>query len=121
MSEGRSHISMAMRAAQFSPFAALTGFEGELSEEARLTDRLRSLSEDRREELDRRLGEIKLRLSERPFCRFVVFLPDESKAGGREEEYTGRVKMIDDVKHELILEDGTRLSTDLMYDIEPEG
>ena len=58
-SENRQHITMEMRAAQFSPFAALTGLDDELAETARLTSTFHELSEDEKQELDRKLQELR--------------------------------------------------------------
>lgn len=92
------------RAAQFSPFAALTGYDDQVREAARLTDRRTELSEGEREALDARLGLLQAHLSDtpRPVVSVRFFVPDERKAGGRYETVTGCVRRIDPVGRALV-------------------
>ena len=96
-------MSLYDRAAQFSPFAALTGYAGVIRETARLTDRKIEL--DQRMELDeyemarvdaelQRLQEL---LPGRPTASITYFVPDERKNGGSYQTVTGEVKRIDAV------------------------
>ena len=93
----RLHMSLYDRAAQFSPFAALTGFDGVIAETSRLTDQKIELSEYERALLDRKLSRIdgELRRGNHPEITVIYFVPDPLKAGGMYEEYTGRVRNID--------------------------
>ncbi|MBP5248557.1 MAG: hypothetical protein J6Z46_00960 [Lachnospiraceae bacterium] len=117
-SENRQHITMEMRAAQFSPFAALTGLDDELAETARLTSAFHELSEDEKQELDRKLQELRDSLTKLPECSFLYFVPDERKSGGSYERKRGRVKSIDDYSKEIVLENGERLAIEMLSDIE---
>ena len=109
---------MEMRAAQFSPFAALTGLDDELAETARLTSAFHELSEDEKQELDRKLQELRDSLTKLPECSFLYFIPDERKSGGSYERKQGRVKSIDDYSKEIVLENGERLAIEMLSDIE---
>ena len=96
----RLHMSLYDRAAQFSPFAALTGFDGVIAETGRMTERKIELSEYERSLLDQQLIRIdeELRKGNHPEITVVYFVPDPRKAGGAYEEYTGRVRSIDAVE-----------------------
>ena len=96
----RPHMSLYDRAAQFSPFAALTGFDGVIAETGRMTERKIELSEYERSLLDQQLIRIdeELRKGNHPEITVVYFVPDPRKAGGAYEEYTGRVRSIDAVE-----------------------
>ena len=97
ISDKRPRISRADRAAQFAPFAALTGFEAAIKETARQTKKKIDLSDDQRAELDRIMNEIRERLSENPEICVIYFKADEKKAGGEYIHYIGRLKKIDDI------------------------
>lgn len=99
-SANRPHMSLYDRAAQFSPFAALTGFDGVIAETGRMTERKIELSEYERSLLDQQLIRIdeELRKGNHPEITMVYFVPDPRKAGGAYEEYTGRVRSIDVVE-----------------------
>ena len=99
----RTHPQMSMhdRAAQFSPFAALTGFDAAVAEEARVTDRRIELEEDERQ----RLNDIE----EQPEVSITYFVPDERKDGGAYVTKTGALKKIDEYEHVLIMTDGVRI------------
>lgn len=97
------------RAAQFSPFAALSGFEGAVKETARLTDEERELDEGEADRLDRRLGQIRQQLSQSPYVSLTWFKPDERKAGGTYETAAGIVKKLDPVQGILTFADGQQI------------
>lgn len=113
-------MPLADRAAQFSPFAALTGHDAAIRETARLTDRRVELDEDEKETLDRKLSVLADRLAERPVVVITYFEPDEKKAGGSYEETVGPVRKIDDFKRTVVLEDGHSISIDEIYEIESD-
>ena len=101
----RPHMSLHDRAAQFSPFAALSGYEEMVDEEARLTEREISLGDAELDTLDlqfRRLSEM-LSAGQRPAVSVMIFVPDQHKAGGRYETVTGRARRLDPVEKKLIL------------------
>ena len=102
----RRHAPMSMedRAAQFAPFAALTGYEAAVEEAARLTDRQAELAEDESERLDAALRRLAADESGSP-VRITYFRPDSRKAGGAYETVTARVREIIPCMGHLVLED----------------
>ena len=108
-----THIPMPMikRAAQFAPFAALTGYDDAVAETARLTDNRVDLTEDAVNELNRRIYEASASGRE---IRIVYFVPDDRKAGGAYMEVTGKIRKIE--PGEIILEDGSRIRTEDIVD-----
>lgn len=111
-------MPLADRAAQFSPFAALTGYEAAIRETARLTKERVELDESRKEILDERLQMIRENLSEKPEVTFTYFQPDERKSGGAYLTVTGRVKKMDGYERRILLEDGTVVPLEELIDIE---
>ena len=103
-----THPPMAMqeRAAQFSPFAALTGYDAAIAESRRLTDRWVELSEDEKRVLDETQQRIQELLPQRPAVTVTWFVPDERKAGGRYETVTKPLRRIDPVARLWLLADG---------------
>lgn len=99
-SKTRPHMSLYDRAAQFSPFAALSGYDNMVLEEARLTDRKRELPESELELLNQKMSLIMDLIEEKQYPEITVkyFVPDRRKAGGRYEEEIGTVKRIDPVE-----------------------
>ena len=94
------------RAAQFSPFAALTGYEDEVKEAARLTEDRTELVEDMRLEIGEKLRFLSEHLFLRPEVTAVYFRPDALKAGGSYESKTGIVKKADGYVGKLVFTDG---------------
>ena len=111
-------MSIHDRAAQFSPFAALTGHDAAIRETERLTEEWVELDEDSKEQLDERLQMIREHLAERPEITFTFFQPDERKQGGAYRTITGKVKRIDEYEHRILLEDGTALMVEHLVSIE---
>ena len=114
----RSPMSNYDRAAQFSPCAALTGYDTVIAETGRLTDQCRELDEGGKALLDEKLQIIREHLSEQPEAVLRVFTPDSRKSGGAYREITGRVKKIDPVTRCLVLTDGTVIPIDRIYGVE---
>ncbi len=110
-------MPMTKRAAQFLPFAALSGFEGEIAEAARLTEAARSLGEDALVALDEQLALLRQRLPDQPEITLTRFVPDEKKAGGSYETVTGRVRRLDEAGRALILTDGTKVDLDAIVEL----
>lgn len=108
------------RAAQFAPFAALTGYEEAVEEAARLTDNRTELNMDRIEELDRELRRLKEHIKERPKAEIIFFKPDERKAGGAFVTAYGEVKKIDEYLGKVIMEDGSIIPIGDIYEINTE-
>ena len=97
------------RAAQFAPFAALTGCEAAVGETARLTAERRELAPQEAEELNRRLSEPAARLQDRPEVTIEYVVPDKRKSGGAYVTVTGRVRHISVPEKTLVMEDGTEI------------
>ena len=107
-------------AAQFSPFAALTGYDGIVSEAARLTDERIELGETDLEILSTKLQIISEHIKERPEITFTYFLKDEKKTGGSYLTKTGNVKQINDIERLLLFTDGSKLPIDDVVDMQGE-
>ena len=118
----RNHPQMPMldRAAQFAPFAALTGYEAAVGETARLTAERRELDAQEAEELNRRLVAIIARLPDRPEATIEYFVPDDRKAGGAFVSVTGRVRHISVPERTLVMEDGTVIPLDDVVSVASE-
>ena len=99
-------MSMADRAAQFSPFAALTGFGGVIQETGRLTDVRMELGASDRADLERALNFLDSQEEEHPQIQVTYFLPDPRKEGGAYVTITGHLKRIDPVERVLVLQEG---------------
>ena len=91
------HPQMALsdRAAQFSPFAALTGHEDSIRETARRTEAFLELDEDKKEQLDEKMHVLQEYFSEKPEIMVTYFVPDEKKAGGAYVTHRGRIRKIE--------------------------
>ena len=113
-------MPMTKRAAQFLPFAALSGFEGEIAEAARLTQTAPELSEDALAALDEQLSLLRQLLPDQPQVTVTRFLPDERKAGGHFETLTGQVRRVDEAGRALILTDGVRIDLDTVVELTVE-
>ena len=116
----RPHMSLYNRAAQFSPYAALTGYGDMVLEEARQTETRHELGDFEKEELDQKLFMIQeaIQRGEHPLISVIYFVPDGRKAGGAYKEYAGLVKKIDTVERQIIFladngsSDGKRVQID---------
>lgn len=107
VSKKHPQMSLHDRAAQFSPFAALTGHKAAINETARLTDEKQILSEDVIAKLNEQLNLIKENISSNPIVTITYFVPDDRKSGGAYISHTGVVKKIDEYNHTVILTDKT--------------
>ena len=114
VSKTHPQMSMGDRAAQFSPFAALTGYDAAIAETARLTDQRVELDEYERQALNEKLQVISEHLKEHPKVMITYFLPDDQKDGGEYVIVTGNIKKLDDYEHRIVLMDGSRI---LMEDV----
>ena len=104
-SKTRPHMPLHDRAAQFAPFAALTGYDDMVRETGRLTETETDLSEDDRAVLDQNISMIASALAagQNPSVTITFFVPDEKKEGGSYASMSGRVKKIDKNARLLIL------------------
>ena len=116
----RPRMAMIDRAAQFSPFAALTGHNDAIIETARLTDRKIELDEGTKSIINEKIQMISDFLFEKPTVTFTHFEPDIKKEGGTYLNTTGTVKKIDEFKREIILTDGRIILIEHIYDIESD-
>lgn len=109
VSQNHPQMPMRDRAAQFAPFAALTGYEAAVGETARLTAERRELDTPEAEELNRRFTDLAARLPERPEVTIEYFVPDERKSGGAYVTVTGVVRHISIAERALVMENGTEI------------
>jgi hypothetical protein len=116
----REHMSLLDRAAQFSSFAALTGFDGVIKETARLTDQRVELDETVKTILDEKLRIVQEQLSRQQEIEFLLFRQDELKAGGAYISVRGIVKKIDKYKRIVVMQEGTRIPIEEIVDITGE-
>lgn len=105
------------RAAQFAPFAALTGHEEAIKETARLTDRKVELDESMKAILDEKLKIIKRDLVNKPYVEITFFKPDKRKDGGYYHSIKGRVKKIDQHNRSILMEDKRSIEIDEIIEI----
>ena len=118
--KNRLHMSMYDRAAQFSPFAALTGFDGVIAETGRFPGRKIELSEHEKVMLDQKLTLIDdvIRDKHHPEITLVYFVPDYLKEGGEYEEYTGKVRHIDTIDRTVVFLADNGRSADMTIKID---
>lgn len=119
VSERHPQMSMYNRAAQFAPFAALTGHDSTITEAARLTEAEEELSESDAEVLNRKLAYLQS-LDEKPTISVTYFVPDDKKEGGSYHTATGIVKSVEPDKGVLQFEDGTGIPVIRIKDIDGE-
>ena len=109
VSPTRPQMSMQDRAAQFSPFAALTGYDSAVKETARLTEQRIKLDEYEVEALNARIHLIAEHLEYQPEVSITFFEPDERKAGGAYITVTGTVKKIDEYERIILMQGGEKI------------
>ena len=116
-SERHPRMPMANRAAQFSPFAALSGYDDAVKETARLTDRRPELTEEAKSVLDAKLQLLVPGMG----ASFTYFQQDEKKEGGAYLTVTGTVKKFDSYAREIVLGDGRRMPIDDILELQSEA
>ena len=117
VSKTRPQMPMSDRAAQFAPFAALTGYDSAIKETGRLTDERIELDEEALTALDRKYQLLMDTLDDAPEVTIIYFQPDTRKAGGQYVSATGTVKKVDTFGRRILLQDGTRIPLDSVYDL----
>ncbi len=117
-SEKHPQMSLHDRAAQFAPFAALTGYGDAVDETARLTETGYILSDEENSILNERLKFLREHINERPRITVQHFVPDKRKHGGSFEYYTGNLRRIDEIIRKFYFTDGSELCLDGIYKIE---
>ena len=120
VSATRPQMSMIDRAAQFSPFAALTGYDEAVKETARLTDARIELDDGTKIILSDKLQMAMEMADQEPIITVTYFVPDQNKAGGAYVDSTGIIKRIDEYERKVIFVDKTSIPIDDIYAIEGE-
>ena len=118
VSKAHPQMPLMSRAVQFSPFAALTGYEAAVEETARLTDEKLILDEGQRQLIGERLSFLDAHLKEGPGVIVTYFLPDGRKAGGAYLCAAGRVRKLDPIGETLVLDSGQTIPFDDIYSLE---
>lgn len=113
-------MSLYQRSAQFAPFAALTGYEGQVKETARLTDKKIELNEEQKSILDVKIQMIHELLGKKPEVEITYFVPDEKKDGGKYEKITNSVRIIDNYNEQIIMQDDFKINIKDIVDISGE-
>ncbi|MBO4658473.1 MAG: hypothetical protein J5637_02500 [Prevotella sp.] len=117
VSKNHPPMPMMNRAAQFAPFAALTGYDAVIQETGRLTDGFIELDDSKKEQLNRKIAELMEQIDERPMVTIIFFKPDERKAGGTYSTVSGKLKKVDEFRQLLVLEDETPIPFNCVFDI----
>ena len=117
-SRERAHMSLHDRAAQFAPFAALTGHEEAIDETARLTDEKITLTETAIDKINEKLYEISQHLTEKRNVSITYFKPDSHKSGGAYLTDIGTIKKIDAIEKVIIMDSGMKILMEQIIEIE---
>ena len=120
VSATRPRMSLENRAAQFTPFKALTGYEDAIEETGRLTGRRIELAEGAIEALDMKLAMLADMMDDHPHIAVTYFRPDEKKQGGAYVTATGAVKRLDEVERVIVMMNGEKIALADVLDIEGE-
>lgn len=112
VSRSHPHMPVSDRAAQFSPFAALTGYDDAVAETARLTDSKHELDEYEKEMINEKLQIVLDNISENPSISITYFIPDKKKSGGSYITASGSVQKIDNYKHFILMQDNRVIPID---------
>ena len=120
VSKTRPQMPMSDRAAQFAPFAALTGYDAAIKETGRLTDERIELDEEALTDLNMRYQLLVDALDEEPEVEITYFKPDERKSGGEYVTVTGTVKKVDDFERRITMQDGSKIPMDDVLSIDGE-
>lgn len=118
VSPNRKRMSRLDRAAQFSPFAALTGYDDAIRETGRLTDSPDELADDAAGQLDEKLRFLAEHLEEAPVVTVTHFVPDGRKQGGAYVKTQGVLRRLDPISGNLMFRDGTGIPIARIYDVE---
>ena len=117
LSKTRPQMPMSDRAAQFAPFAALSGYDSAIKETGRLTDEKIELDEEALTALNTKYQLLIDALDEEQEIEITYFKPDERKAGGEYVSVTGVVRKVDDFERLITMQDGTKIPMDNVYDM----
>ena len=114
------HMPMIDRAAQLSPFAALTGYDAAIKETARLTGERLDLDDCEKAALNNKLQLLLNRIAERPYVSITYFQPDKRKAGGEYVITSGSIKRINRYERTLLMDNGVKIVIEDIIDIQGE-
>lgn len=120
-SDKRPHMSLRDRAAQFAPFAALTGHDDAIEETARLTENEIIIDESQREQINQVLSKVCSEANGSIVVAITYFKPDRLKEGGAYLTDTGRVKKVDTIEKVVIMESGMVIALEQIVSIEEGG
>lgn len=109
VSKNHPRMSMWNRAAQFAPFAALTGYDAAIDETARQTDVQKDLGEYELDELNRKMALLLEEITDNPAVTIVYFEPDRRKSGGAYRTLTCQLKSLNEAEHVLVTTDGQKI------------
>lgn len=118
VSKSHAQMSMMNRAAQFAPFAALTGHSAAIEETARLTDEQQELAEEDSDALNQKMAYLREVINEHPTITITYFEPDKKKAGGKYKSIEGQLQNIDDYGQAIILKSGVSIPFVSILDIQ---
>ena len=118
VSSTRKHMSMHDRAAQFSPFAALVGYDDAVKETSRQTNEKQELTADKITDLNQKISFLIEHADERPEITIEYFIPDEKKTGGKYVTLSGNFKRIDEYNHNMVFVSGEEIPLNDIFDIE---
>lgn len=119
-SKTQKRMSNLNRAAQFAPFAALTGYEASIYEAARLTENRIELDDKEIEILNMKLNFLKEHIKEQPEIKVIYFVKDTKKDGGAYVEYSGTIMVINGIQKTIIFTDRTTIKIEMILDIQGE-
>ena len=117
VSKNHPQMSIQNRAAQFSPFAALTGYDDAIDESSRLTEAKKILTEDKMEQINNTLTKIEQDYQYQTLCHITYFLKDNKKKGGKYIDVIDRIIKIDKDKRTIHLKQQKTIAIDDIYDI----
>ena len=118
VSSTRQHMPMHDRAAQFSPFAALVGYDDAVKETARLTNEKQELTADKIADLNQKIAFLNEHADERPEVTIEYFISDEKKTGGKYVTLSGNFRRIDEYNHNMVFVSGEEIPLNDIFDIE---
>ena len=111
-------MTLEQRSAQFAPFSALTWYEGQIKETARLTDKRLELDEEAKSILDTKIQIIKEKIAQQPQIEITYFVPDNKKDGGRYETVNSIIRKIDEYYNKIIMNNGISIDIGEIIDIQ---
>ena len=118
VSKNRSQMSMRDRAAQFAPFAALTGYDDVVKETARLTYKKIELLDEQVAILNEKILLLNEKIKDNPEITIIYFIPDKKKEGGAYISVKGIVKKIDEYNKLITMQDGRKIDMENIFDIQ---